>query len=116
MTVEVRGRRSGQMRSNVVTWVEHDGTRYLVSPRGESQWVRNVRAAGGEAAIRRRGRQAVRLEELPVDQRAPVLQAYLKKTARATQQLIGLDPDADISEFEGIAARHPIFRIVNQAE
>ena len=61
VTLEVKGRRSGAVRSAVVTWVEHEGTRYLVSPRGESEWVRNVRAAGGEAEIRRRGRRSVRL-------------------------------------------------------
>ncbi len=47
VTLEVKGRRSGVVRSNPVTWVEHEGERYLVSPRGESEWVRNVRAAGG---------------------------------------------------------------------
>ena len=51
-------------------------------------------------------------KELSAEQRAPILQAYLKKTARATRQHIGLDAEADISEFEAIAARHPIFRIV----
>ena len=69
VTLEVKGRRTGAVRSTVVTWVEHEGTRYLVSPRGESEWVRNVRAAGGEAAIRRRGRRGVRLEEVPAERR-----------------------------------------------
>lgn len=112
ITLEVKGRRSGMIRSNVVTWVERDEERYLVSPRGETEWVRNVRAAGGEAVIRRRGRQKVRLEEVPTEQRAPIIKAYLKKTAKATQQHFGVDPKAEIEEFEAIAARHPVFRIV----
>ena len=111
VTLEVKGRRSGQVHSNVVTWVEQDGERYLVSPRGESEWVRNVRAAGGEAFVRHRGRRKVRLEEVLVDQRAPIVQAYLKKTAMATRQHFGVDPKAGLEEFEGIAARHPVFRI-----
>ncbi len=111
VTLEVRGRRSGQMRSVVINWVEQDGQRYFVSPRGEAEWVRNVRA-GGEAVIRRRGRQSVRLEELPVEQRAPVLKAYLGENAWSTRQHFGLDPKAELAEFEGIAARHPVFRIV----
>jgi len=49
VTVEARGRRSGKPRSSVVTWVEHGGARYIVSLAGESDWVRNVRAAGGRA-------------------------------------------------------------------
>src|SRR3972149_7973872 len=73
VTLEVEGRRSGRVYSNAVTWVEVDGQRYLVSPRGKSEWVRNARAAKGEAVIRHRGRRQVRLEELPADQRAPVL-------------------------------------------
>ena len=112
VTLEAKGRSSGRVRSNPVTWVEHDGQRYLVSPRGEAEWVRNVRAAGGEAVIHHRGRQTVRLEEVPAEERAPIIKAYLKKTAKATQQHFGVEPQAEIGEFEGIAARHPVFRIV----
>ena len=112
ITLEVKGRRSGMIRSNVVTWVEQDEERYLVSPRGESEWVRNVRAADGDAVIRRRGGQKVRLEEVSAEQRAPIIKAYLAKTAMATRAHFGVDPKAEIEEFEAIAARHPVFRIV----
>src|SRR3990172_3385897 len=111
-TLEVKRRRTGAVRSTVVTSVAHEGVRYLVSPRGESEWVRNVRAAGGEAAIRRRGRRSVRLEELAAEQRAPILKAYLGKTAAATRQHFGIDPKAEIAEFAAIAGRHPVFRVV----
>ncbi len=116
VTLEVKGRRSGRVRSNPVTWVEHEGERYLVSPRGESEWVRNVRAAGGEAELRHRGRQRVRLEEVPAEVRAPIIKAYLGKTATATRQHFGVDPKADLSEFEAIAARHPVFRVMTATE
>ncbi len=109
--LEVKGRRSGQTRSAVVTWVEQEGQRYLVSPRGESEWVRNVRAAGGEAVIRHRGRQTVRLEEVPPGQRAAIIHAYLNKTWRATQSHFGVDRKAPLEEFERIAALHPVFRV-----
>ena len=112
ITLEVKGRRSGMIRSNVVTWVEQDEERYLVSPRGESEWVRNVRAADGEAVIRRRGGEKVRLEEVPAEERAAIIKAYLAKTKMATRQHFGVDPKAEIGEFEAIAARHPVFRIV----
>lgn len=111
VAVEVRGRRSGEARANVVTSVEVDGARYLVSPRGNAEWVRNVRAAGGEAVIRHRGRKRVRLEEMPVEQRPPIIKAYLGKTWRATQQHIEVDRNAPVEEFARIADRHPIFRI-----
>ena len=112
ITLEVKGRRSGMTRSSVVTWVEHGEGRYLVSPRGETEWVRNVRAAGGDAAVRRRGSQKVRLEEVPAEERAPIIKAYLVKPAKATRQHFGVNPKAEIEEFEAIAARHPVFRIV----
>ncbi|HXF50978.1 MAG TPA: nitroreductase family deazaflavin-dependent oxidoreductase [Dehalococcoidia bacterium] len=112
VAVETRGRRTGRPRVTPVTWVELEGRRYLVSPRGESEWVRNVRAAGGEAVIRRRGRRPVRLEEVAPDRRAQILQAYLRKTRLATRQHFGVDPEAPLEEFERIAARHPVFLIV----
>jgi len=113
VTLEVKGRRSGQVRSNPVIWVEYQGQRYLVSPRGETEWVRNVRAAGREVVIRHRGRQKVKLEEVPAVQRAPILRAYLRKMAIATRQHFGVDPKAELAEFERIAARHPVFRITS---
>ncbi len=113
ITIETRGRRSGRTRANVVTWVEQDGERYLVSMLGErSDWVRNARAAGGEAAIRHRGRRPVRLQEVPVEQRASILKAYLKRTAMSTRHHLGIDPEAPLEEFERIAPNHPVFRIV----
>ncbi len=111
ITLEVKGRRSGQVRSNPLNQVEHEGERYLVSPRGESEWVRNVRAAGGEAVIRHGGREKVRLEEIAAEERAPVLKAYLGENAMTTRQHFGVDPKAELGEFEAIAARHPVFRI-----
>jgi len=111
VTLEVKGRRSGQTRSTVVTHVDHDGQRYLVSPRGLTEWVRNVRAAGGEAAIRHGKRQSVRLEEMPADQTAAIVKAYLQKTKMATKQHFGIDPDAPLEEFAAIASRHPVFKV-----
>jgi len=112
IALEVRGRLTGALRSNVVTWVELGGERYLVSMLGErAEWVRNVRAAGGRAVIRHGGREPVFLEEVLVDQRAPVLKAYLKRTALSTRQHLGLEPEAPLSEFQRIAPTHPVFHI-----
>ena len=111
--LQVKGRRSGQTRSTAVTWVEHDGQRYLVAPRGNTEWARNVKAAAGEAVLKRRESERVRLEEVPVEQRAPIIQAYLKKTARVTKREFGIEPDAAIEEFQRIAPDHPVFRITS---
>jgi deazaflavin-dependent oxidoreductase (nitroreductase family) len=114
VTLEVRGRKSGQPRSAVVNWVGVDGQRYLVAPRGNTEWARNVRAAKGEAVIKRRGRRQVRLEDVPVEQRAPIIQAYLKANAWVTQREFGIDPKAPIEEFQRIAPDHPVFRIIDR--
>jgi deazaflavin-dependent oxidoreductase (nitroreductase family) len=109
--VEVRGRRSGETRTMVINWVEYEGQRYFVSTRGESEWVRNVRAAGGEVTIQRRGQKRARLEELAAGERAPIIKKYLGENAMVTRRQFGLDPKAELSEFEAIAQDHPVFRI-----
>jgi len=115
VALETKGRRSGKWRSQVVTWVEHGGERYFVSMLGErSDWVRNARAAQGEAAIRHGTRRAVRLVKVPIEERAPILQAYLRRTRMATQEhLGGIDIDASLEEFARIAPNHPVFRVVD---
>jgi len=110
--LETKGRRSGQTRSVPVNIVEYEGQRYLVSPRGESEWVRNVRADGGRAVFRHGKREEVRLEELPEAERAPIIQKYLLENAMATKQHFGIDPKSDIAEFVRIAPLHPVFRII----
>jgi deazaflavin-dependent oxidoreductase (nitroreductase family) len=110
VTFEVRGRKSGEPRSVAVNVLEHEGERYLVAPRGETEWVRNVRAAG-EGVIRRGKKERVKLEELPVGERAPIIKAYLRDNAWVTKREFGLEPDSPIEEFEGIAEKHPVFRI-----
>ena len=111
LTLEVKGRRSGQVRATVVNTVEFEVQRYLVSPRGEAEWVRNVRAARGQAIIRHGKRKAVRLEEMPSGETAAIIKAYLKENAMATKGHFGIAPDSPIEEFERIAPRHPVFRI-----
>jgi hypothetical protein len=99
------------MRSNVVTYVEHDGARYLVAPRGTTEWVRNVRAAGGEASLKHGRSQAVHLSEVPAAERSPIIRSYLKKMPAMIQREFGVTAESPDAEIEGIAPRHPVFRI-----
>ena len=112
ITLEVRGRKSGEPRSVVVNSIEVDGQKYLVAARGETEWVRNARAAGGEAVIRHGKRTRIRLEEIPVSERGPIIQAYLPKNAMATKKHFGVEPDAPLEDFQRIAPDQPVFRIV----
>jgi deazaflavin-dependent oxidoreductase (nitroreductase family) len=114
--LEVRGRRSGRLRSLLVTWVEHEGARYLVTMPGEEpQWVKNMRAGGGHVALRHGNhRDEVLLQEVASGERAPVLQAWYRLTSVSAnpRRHFRLDRSATIEEFERIAAHHPVFRVL----
>ena len=116
--LEVRGRKTGRTRSFTVTTAEWRGDRYLVSLAGESDWVRNLRAAHGRAVIRHGSRRAFRTEEIPTDERAPVLSAYLQKRALSkspaaeARDYFGVEPHPPLQELERIAKRYPVFKLI----
>lgn len=110
-TLEVTGRKSGRVFSLPVVIAIVDGQRYLVSMLGDNvQWVQNVRAAGGKAVLRSGGREQVRLEEVPADQRAPILKAYLQRAPGARPH-VPVNKDAPIAEFQRVATAFPVFRV-----
>ena len=113
VTLEVTGRKSGQIFSLPLVMVIVDGQRYLVSMLGGNvQWVHNVRAAGGKAVLRHGRREEIRLEEVPASERAPILKAYLQRAPGARPH-VPVDKDAALSEFEKIAAAIPVFRVLS---
>jgi len=110
-TLEVRGRRSGRVISFPVVIADYEGGRYLVAMLGEStNWVRNVRAAEGRAVLRHGRREAVRLEEVPVDRRPAILRRYLA-LAPGARPHIPIDRRAPVQEFEPLAPQVPVFHI-----
>jgi len=112
VTLEVPGRRSGRIVSLPLVVAVVDGERYLVSMLGEKvNWVRNVKAAGGNVTLRHGRREEVHLEEVAPDRRAPVLKAYLKRATNARAHL-PIDKDAPLAEFERVSPRFPVFRVV----
>ena len=109
--LEVRGRSSGQPRQVPVNLLTFEGRKYLVSARGESQWVRNVRAAGGQVDLlvghRREHHVAT---ELTTAEKIPVLRAYLRRWKMEVGTFFeGVDADSPDEEIERIAPRHPVF-------
>ncbi len=111
VTLEVPGRRSGRTVGLPIVVANVRGERYLVSMLGEGvHWVRNVRAAGGDATLRHGRREEVRLEEVAPERRAPVLKAYLGRAPNARVH-IPVDKDAPLADFERVAGRFPVFRI-----
>jgi deazaflavin-dependent oxidoreductase (nitroreductase family) len=111
VTLEVRGRRSGQVVSLPLVVAEVGGERYLVSMLGnDANWVRNVRAAGGSAVLSRNGRTAVHLVEVEPAQRAQILRQYLA-VAPGARAHFPVSRHAPLADFERIADEYPVFRV-----
>jgi deazaflavin-dependent oxidoreductase (nitroreductase family) len=117
VALEVPGRRSGRTRRTAVVLAEHEGRRFLVSLAGESQWVRNVRAAGGRVVLRRGRSIPVHLVEVPLSERAPVLLAYASRRAVSrspsyiARNYFGVRPAPTLAELAAVADRYPIFAV-----
>ncbi len=110
--LEVRGRTSGQPRRTPVNLLTLEGQRYLVAPRGNTQWVRNLRASGEGRLLVGPRSERFTATELADDEKAPVLRAYLKRWKFEVGVFFdGVGPDAEEQELHRIAPRHPVFRI-----
>jgi deazaflavin-dependent oxidoreductase (nitroreductase family) len=109
----VKGRTSGVWRTTPVNLLDHDGTRYLVSARGEGQWVRNLRVAGtGELRVGSRT-EAFRGRELSDEEKVPVLRAYLKRWKIEVGAFFdGVGPDSSDAQIQAIAVKHPAFEVL----
>lgn len=109
--LEVPGRHSGRTASCPVVVADHEGERYLVSMFGDgSGWVRNVRAAGGHATLRHRKAERVRLVEVDIASRAPIIRRYLE-CAPGARAHFPVDRGDPIERFEALAPRVPVFRV-----
>jgi deazaflavin-dependent oxidoreductase (nitroreductase family) len=108
--LEVRGRRTGEWRSTTVNPLDLDGRRYLVAPRGETQWVRNLRVAGeGRLRIGRRTEPFTAVE-LTGEGKVVVLRAYLRRWKWEVGAFFdGVGPDASDEELLVAAGKHPVF-------
>jgi len=113
----VRGRKSGEWRSTPVNPLTLDGQRYLVSPRGQTQWVRNMRAAGGGEL--RVGRRVERFTatELPDDVKPQVLREYLRRWKFEVGMFFeNVTPDSPDSRLLEIAPGFPVFQVTTHQD
>jgi deazaflavin-dependent oxidoreductase (nitroreductase family) len=114
--LEVRGRKTGQPRRTPVNLLILDGVRYLVAPRGETQWVRNLRAAGEGRFLLGRRVERFTATELPDDGKEPILRSYLRRwTWEVGVFFGGVAADSPSDDLRRIAPDHPIFRIESPA-
>jgi class 3 adenylate cyclase/TolB-like protein len=108
-------RSSGRLRSTILVVANHDGRHYLVSMLGDnSEWVRNVRAAGGEAFIKRGRSQPITLIEIPSEERAPILKVWCQ-IATSGRHHLPVRHDAPVSAFEAIAKDYQSFGLIRPA-
>jgi deazaflavin-dependent oxidoreductase (nitroreductase family) len=117
VSLEVTGRRTGVSRRTAVVVARHAGRDYVVSLAGESEWVRNLRAAGGRAVVRHGQTRTVRLTEVAAADRAPVLHAFLSRRAftrspaRSARVYFGLPAHPAIEQLAPLAEHYPVFEI-----
>jgi hypothetical protein len=111
LTLQVTDRSTSRLHEVILAVANYHGQRYLVSMLGNgSEWVQNVRAAGGKACIKRGWSHPVMLTEIPAQERAPILKAWCQVATSGNQHL-PVSPQASVADFEAIAADYPVFRI-----
>ncbi len=112
--LEVPEQSSGDLTRVALEVISHEGRQYLLSPKGASGWVDDVRAADGEAVLRRRSSIPVKLIEISIEEREPIIAEYLSQTD--ARQSFDLSPDPALEEIQAIAGDHPLFEVIRQPE
>ena len=110
--LRVRGRSSGEWRSQPVNLLTFEGKRYLVAPRGLTQWVRNIRVSGEGELLLGSKAERFRAVEIPDAEKLPILRAYLKIwKAEVGVFFQGVDANSSEENLRRIAPDHPVFRV-----
>jgi len=108
--LEVRGRRTGRVYAAPVDVLDVDGTRYLVAPRGETQWVRNARVAG-RVSLKKGRREEYTVRELPDAEKPRLLKAYLDRFKTTVARYFPIPAGSPEAAFAAVAARYPVFEL-----
>lgn len=110
--LEVKGRKSGEWRRTPVNLLTHEGARYLVAPRGHTQWVKNLRVSGNGRLVLGRRSEEFSANEVGEEEKPALLRAYLKKWKWEVGAFFdGVGADSSEDELRRIAPDHPAFRI-----
>jgi deazaflavin-dependent oxidoreductase (nitroreductase family) len=114
--LEVPGRKTGEPRRTPVNLLDYEGSRYLVAPRGHTQWVRNLRASGSGRLWLGRRSEPFTAVELGDEEKPAMLRAYLKRWKLEVGVFFdGVGPDSSDEELRRIAPDHPVFRLSRSA-
>ena len=110
--LQVRGRKSGKLYSTPIDLLEIKGRRFLVAPRGRTQWVRNAEAAGTITLKRGRFRHDFRLKPVPDADKPQLLKAYLDSFKTTVQRYFPVAAGSDAAAFAGVVANYPVFELI----
>ena len=109
--VQVRGRKTGKLYSTPIDLLEFAGTRYLVAPRGQTQWVRNAEAAGEVTLKKGSYRQRYRVRAVPDAEKLPLLKAYLDSFRTTVQRYFPVPAGSPAEAFASVARNYPVFEL-----
>lgn len=109
--LKVRGRKTGRIYSTPVNVLEFLGKRFLVAPRGRTQWVRNAETTGEVTLKRGRSRREVRLRAIPESERPEILKEYLERYATTVQRYFPVPAGSPREAFVALAASYPVFEL-----
>ena len=110
--LQVRGRKTGLTYSTPVNLLERSGKKYLVAPRGYTQWVRNVMATGEATLIKGSKREEVRLRAMPDEEKPELLKDYLDRYRPTVQRYFPVAAGSASEVFEPLAAKYPVFEVI----
>lgn len=110
--LQVRGRKSGKLFSTPVNLLEHNGKKYLVAPRGQTQWVRNAEAAGEIRLKKGSTRLQFRLRPLADTEKLEVLKMYLDAYKNEVQRFFTIPAGSPAQAFAPVAANYPAYELL----
>ncbi len=110
--LETRGRKTGNVYTTPVNLLEMNGRRYLVSARGETAWARNARAAGSISLMKGSQRMNLKVREVAVEERPPMLKEFLDRYSAQVQRFFPVPKGSPVEAFREMAPRAPVFELV----
>ena len=110
--LQVRGRKTGRVYSSPVNLLQVGGKKYLVAPRGQTQWVRNAESAGEIVLKRGSARNKYRLKPIPDSEKPEILKSYLDSYKSEVQQYFPVPAGSSPATFRDIASNYPVFELV----
>lgn|SRR5262249_2778524 len=110
--LEVRGRKSGRVYSTPVNLLERNGKRYLVAPRGHTQWVRNVIASGEAFLVKGSRRERVQMKMIADNEKLEILKDYLDRYKSTVQRYFPIPAGSPLAAFQPLISRYPVFEVI----